>query len=58
MQVGHLVEDILAFWVFMLTGLFVYKLLTGKINLRGIISDGSGAFSPERAQLLMAAVVS
>ncbi len=38
-----------------LTALLAYRMLTRKINLRGLLGDGTedGAVSPERVQLLV-----
>jgi hypothetical protein len=35
----------------------VYKIFTGGINLTGLLSDKSGAFSPGRLQMLMATIL-
>ena len=52
---------LLGSWLALLAALVAYRLLTGSISLRGVLSRGGyasqegegGKFSPERAQLLM-----
>ena len=47
--------ELLAF-LYALAAVIVYQMLTGRINLSGLLisKDGSGGTSPERVQLLLA----
>jgi hypothetical protein len=45
-------------WVYALIAAIGFKALTGRINLRGLLSDSHGNFSPERAQLMIATLAS
>jgi hypothetical protein len=51
-------EYAVAIWLFSLFAIVGYKLLTGHINLHGLLSHRDGGFSPERAQLLIATLAS
>ncbi|MEA1647825.1 hypothetical protein UAJ10_02170 [Nitrospirillum sp. BR 11164] len=44
---------VLVAWFFALTVIVLYRLLTGRIPVDGLLSDGSERFSPARLQLLI-----
>jgi hypothetical protein len=50
---GNLLARYLLVWTSIIILLVAYKAATGQINLRGLLSDDAGQFSPERAQLLL-----
>jgi len=46
-------------WLAAVAALIAYRLLTGGINTRGLLTDGTtGRLSPERLQLLLATLAS
>jgi hypothetical protein len=56
---GDLLAALVLAWTFGLIAVISYKLVTGQINLDGLLSqaDGSG-ISPERIQLLLISLAS
>jgi hypothetical protein len=55
---GHFLGVFLVAWLFSLALIVFFKLLTGQINTRGLLSDAQGNFAPERAQLMLATFAS
>jgi hypothetical protein len=56
---GTFMHYFLMVWLAALAALVGYRLLTGKINTRGLLSDSeTRTMSPERIQLLITTVVS
>jgi len=55
---GELLSVFLQAWLFSLVALIVYRTATGQIDLRGLLTDSNGQFSPERGQLLLASLTS
>lgn len=55
---GQMVAHGVVIWLILLIALIGYRLLTGSINLRGLISTGDDHVTPERVQLLITSITS
>ena len=52
MSPGHVLGSFMVFWLLVFGTLILYRLLSGQINLRGLLTDGRD-FTPTRLQTLV-----